>query len=107
MTLTIILNNPVYYYNFNRSQQYAYHEIKISFHPFLWIKVQEDSTCLLIDKKWWFVDIFQPFSEGLLNSSNLIVSDYRIFSNIQIDCLQSSNINILKRKFLVVLPHFE
>jgi len=79
-------------YNFNRSQQYAYHEIKISFHPFLWIKVEDDGTGLLIDKKWWFVDIFQPFREGLLNSSNLIVVDYCILPNIQIYCLKSSNI---------------
>jgi len=85
----------MYYYNFNRSQQYAYHEIEISFHPSLWVEVEEDSTCLLIDKKWWFMDIFQPFSEGLLNSSNLIVGDYCVLPNIQIDCLQSSNITLL------------
>jgi hypothetical protein len=37
-----------------------------------------------------------------LNSSNLIVADYCILSNIQVYCLQSSNITFLKIKLLVL-----
>jgi hypothetical protein len=83
-----------YCYTINWSELYIYHEVKISFHPLLWVKVKENCTCFLINKKWWFLDIFQSFSESLLNPSNLIVANFCILSNVWVYCLEPIDMTI-------------